>query len=180
MAESQCTPIVLFEKDVVRFWSKVDRSAGPDACWPWMANCNEKGYGTFVLADKSVKAHRVAFVIANGPVLGNLRVCHSCDVPGCCNPAHLWAGTQLDNIADRVAKGRSVTPTREQLHTNKLTESQVIEILNLRRLGRRNHELARDYGVHCSTISDIVNRRTWRHLDAPFESGNSGASRKSA
>lgn len=93
-----------------RFWSKVDKSGGPAACWPWTASVDPKGYGQFAYADgtrRSGRAHRVAWILANGPISAGMSVCHSCDNPPCCNPAHLWLGTNADNVADRVRKGRS-------------------------------------------------------------------------
>lgn len=94
-----------------RFWPKVDRSAGPNGCWPWMAS-RVKGYGHFGVGsrtdqtNKLVIAHRLAWILTHGPVPDGICVCHTCDNPPCCNPAHLWLGTHADNAADREAKGR--------------------------------------------------------------------------
>jgi hypothetical protein len=89
-----------------RFWSKVDRSGGPDACWPWMAYRNRDGYGSFRVDDHTESAHRVAWVEENGPVPEGMDVLHHCDNPPCCNPRHLFLGTAADNARDSVAKGR--------------------------------------------------------------------------
>lgn len=98
-----------------RFSSKVDRSGGPAACWPWKgAWRTEKGYGR-ILKDRrkgrALRAHRVAWELAHGPIPLGLCVCHACDNPPCCNPAHLFLGTMLDNNRDRDAKDRHHRPS---------------------------------------------------------------------
>lgn len=100
--------LVAFEQ---RFFSKVD-VRGDDECWPWTACCcahgkARLGYGRFGLfRGRVMTAHRVSYLLAVGEVPDHLFVCHDCDNPPCCNPAHLWAGTGKQNAADRDAKGR--------------------------------------------------------------------------
>jgi hypothetical protein len=55
----------------------------------------------------TVGAHRLAYTFTFGEIPDGLGVLHTCDNPPCCNPNHLWLGTQLENIADRHSKGRS-------------------------------------------------------------------------
>lgn len=91
-----------------RFWAKVDRR-GPNDCWEWKAGLFPDGYGVFNLspAQRNARAHRVAWQFANNqaPPRG-LNVCHECDNPPCCNPGHLWLGTQKQNMHDMARKGR--------------------------------------------------------------------------
>lgn len=70
-------------------------------------SCDAHGYGQLNFNGAITKAHRLSYAAFVGPITGGLFVCHKCDNPKCCNPAHLFLGTQQDNVADMVAKGRS-------------------------------------------------------------------------
>ena len=118
-----------FERSVERFWSKVNR-CGPDECWLWQGTialpnkCGQQ-YGNFGVFDgKTVnyRAHRFAWMLANGQIPADMVIMHTCDVPLCVNPSHLKLGTQADNVADRDIKGR--TARGERQGTSKLTEMQ--------------------------------------------------------
>jgi hypothetical protein len=96
--------------DAMRFWSRVDKR-GPDECWLWTGAAFRKskrqmGYGRRAGSGPNTYAHRVAYMLAKGPIPKGKLVMHTCDVPLCCNPAHLLIGTNAENAADRVAKGR--------------------------------------------------------------------------
>ena len=88
-----------------RFWSKVDRRA-PDECWPWLASRSPKGYGRICVNGYPRQAHRVAWELTYGPVPPGKFICHHCDSPSCCNPAHGWPGTHQDNVKDMIEKRR--------------------------------------------------------------------------
>jgi hypothetical protein len=88
------------------FWARVKKSEAPDDCWLWAGAVNKAGYGQFSKGYGCTLAHRYAWELVNGPIPLGLQICHKCDVPPCCNPAHLWLGTQKDNMADCVAKNR--------------------------------------------------------------------------
>lgn len=95
----------LTETNVLRFTTKVDTTPGPDACWPWKAYRDRHGYGKINIRGDVHYASRIAFLLANDD--WPAAVCHRCDNPPCCNPAHLFGGTQVDNYRDMERKGRS-------------------------------------------------------------------------
>lgn len=93
-------------KSLERFWDKVDRSGGAAACWLWTGSQKPTGYGQVSLKGRVYLAHRVAWTLTHGAIPDGLGVLHHCDNPPCCNPAHLFLGSQGDNSADMVAKDR--------------------------------------------------------------------------
>ena len=149
----------------VRFWEKVDRSGGPDACWPWMAYRTKHGYGMIGLGGKGnpERSHRVAWLLTHGPIPEGELIRHSCDNPPCCNPAHLSPGTPGDNMADRDAAGRQARG--ESAGRVKLTEFDVREIRAQRAAGATAPSLASRYGVAIVTIYSIQYRKSWRHIE---------------
>lgn len=86
-----------------RFWSFVEKSEG---CWTWVGMIGTTGYGQFWDGHHLSKAHRFSYRLHKGELPSELHVCHSCDNPLCVNPAHLWLGTDADNLRDMWAKGR--------------------------------------------------------------------------
>jgi hypothetical protein len=148
-----------------RFWEKVDRSSGPNSCWPWTAAMGTTGYGNF-RCPYGHKAHRIAYFLANGPIPKGKWVLHTCDNRKCCNPAHLFLGTAKDNTQDMIKKGRRGNPHVESAksHTAKLTENQVKAIRKEGAKGSLYTVIAKRYGVTAENISMIIRRKTWRHI----------------
>lgn len=149
-----------------RFWSKVDRSGGPDACWPWLAGCDRvAGYGVFWLNRRPVKAHKVALKLSGRPVPPGKLGLHHCDNRPCCNPAHLYHGTHKNNATDRSARGRANSPRGEAHGGAKLNVAQVLAIRReLRAKFRTYADTARAYGVTAMTIFHIGSRKKWGHI----------------
>ena len=107
MADIKCKPMPsMTEADIKRFWSKVDKK-GQDECWEWLGGLSHKRHATFTVNDTIFLSHRICYFIANSKDPAEKLVCHSCDNPPCCNPAHLWLGTHQDNVNDMMAKGRA-------------------------------------------------------------------------
>ena len=90
-----------------------------DDCWLFQgAPRNPKGYRQFKYDGKTRPAHRVAWELYMGKrPPDNMQVCHHCDNPPCCNPAHLFLGTNADNVADKMAKGREARGAKTIAHT---------------------------------------------------------------
>lgn len=116
---------------------------------------------------KGEQAHRVAWILARGAIPDGLCVLHKCDVPNCINVDHLFLGTQLDNIADRDAKGRQVAHRGSKASKAKLAEWQVQEIFRKLAAGQTCTELGAEYGVLPESIGRIRDRRNWRHVTVP-------------
>lgn len=90
-----------------KFWSRVD-VRGPDECWLWTGGRKRTGYGVvWPRGSSEVGAHRLSWELHNAqPIPDGMFACHSCDVPSCVNPSHIWIGTHDDNMRDALVKGR--------------------------------------------------------------------------
>lgn len=138
----------------------------PDArgCRLWQGPLHS-GYGRIAAEPGSagpmlLRAHRVAWSLANGPIPDGMHVCHRCDVPACVNVEHLFLGTDADNLADRDSKGRQARGSANG--RAKLTEAAVREIRRLLHSGRPRADLATVFGVSVAAIDLIAIGRSWR------------------
>lgn len=109
-----------------RFWARVDKSGD---CWEWMWLLDVYGYGHFYFEGKVWGAHRLAYRFSKGPITPGLMVLHTCDYRPCCNPAHLYEGTQGDNVADQVARGRTPAQISTALFYSALSKKRRAEIV---------------------------------------------------
>jgi hypothetical protein len=148
-----------------RMWRRVDKSGGPEACWPFTGYTNPKGYGEVGGYNHGL-AHRIAYESVNGAIPGGLFVCHHCDNPPCCNPAHHFVGTVLDNALDMVAKGRASDMRNERCGKTRLSDRQVADIRGRWAEGETLKDLAQEYGVTQAHLG-----RTIRGERRPNEGG---------
>lgn len=117
----------------------------------------------FVCAKGVVRyAHRITWVLTHGDIPPGMFVCHRCDNPPCCNPAHLFLGTAQDNQSDMVRKKRS---TLGQRHPNAVLNDEAVRAIRRRAVqrGAAKH-LAREYGVSLNTIYGVISGREWSHV----------------
>lgn len=145
---------------------------GPHAegCWEWDGGHSWKGYKKVWLRGRPAYAHRVAYRWLRGPIPDGLDILHSCDNPSCVNPDHLRAGTHLENMQDKKARGRQPTGAAlnrpqngSQNHMAKITEEDVVDIYTN---GLSGAECCRVYGVSPATVSMIRSRTVWAHTTA--------------
>lgn len=135
-------------------------------CWIWLGNLTKKGYGvmSFERGKRRSHAHRVAYELYRGPIPDGLVVCHKCDAPSCVNPAHLFIGTQADNLRDMHTKGRRSSDTGSPgvlNHNAKLTDLDALAIF---RSPRPQRTLASEFGVSQRAVWQIKNKRAWLHI----------------
>ena len=151
------------------FWKYVG-VRGKNDCWRWLGPAKDSnGYGTArvygIASLKQVRwrTHRLAYRLTFGEIPRGLMVCHKCDNPICCNPAHLFLGTSAENNTDRSRKHRSAVGERSG--KAKLKTQDVIEIKQRYATGNvLQRELAETYGVAVSTIGNILYGYRWKHL----------------
>lgn len=156
--------------EATRFWSKVDKTG---ACWIWTAGCLTNGYpyGLFRRTNKSKAsmqlAHRVSWELAFGTIPAHMNVLHVCDNPKCVNPAHLFLGSQQDNVDDCMRKGRHKPPKKLKGSANpmaKLSEYEVRAIKKLTRSGEQHAEIGKLYGISAGYVGKIHREEIWSHV----------------
>lgn len=162
-------------RPVERFLARICKT---DYCWIWTGPRNHRGYGSFSRRKGSIATHRFSWEIHRGPIPENLHVLHKCDNRPCCNPNHLFLGTHADNMRDMAEKGRSCKGDKNnsRLHPEslrqgsannkaKISESDIVAIRTTYRSGLVTlKQLAIPLGITEFTVSQIIRRKTWKHV----------------
>ena len=146
------TGIIVVRK---RFFSKVRKTRG---CWLWTGSQTKRGYGQLKALRRRWQAHRLSWFIHRGMIPEGLQVLHRCDNPACVKPAHLFLGTHLDNIKDKVSKHRQAVAHQ------KLSPTQAIKILALLNQKVSYSTIAARFKVTKSTIYKIKKGKSWKHV----------------
>lgn len=143
-------------------WLKPNKQTG---CLEWTGSTTRYGYGRIRIGRRLYLAHRVAFIRAYGLIPEGKYVCHQCDNPACCNPEHLFLGTQFENMADMYRKGREPNKLGQNNPASKLTDADVRQIRKMYAAGGVSQAaLGRKYGVSTVMIGLIVRREKWQHI----------------
>lgn len=198
--EMQCAPeevkvetLTLTESQRAAWDAKILLPTTEGGCHLWIASLTRKGYGNLRIGRDTFMAHRVAYMLHCGPIPEGMCVCHRCDVRNCVRPDHLFLGTNEDNVADRVAKGRTAkgdkhgANTKPELHCrgdrhptrtrpeevlrigednphHKITENDVREIRARYAAGETQTALAKEFGVSSMNVSNICRFKKWARV----------------
>lgn len=139
---------------VTEFWRQVSMP-NENGCRLW-TGYTEKGYGLFSWDGRMVGAHELALTFTTGERrLPELDTCHRCNVPLCCEPSHLRFDTRASNVADMLAAGT------HRNGSTKLTAADVATIRARLAAGARQKDIAEQYGVSNSLVSQIKSGKRW-------------------
>ena len=153
---------LMMKHDVAKhFWQKVVVEPG---CWGWKAGLTSDGYGQFHALGQ-YRAHRVSWILHYGLIPSTRCVLHRCGNRRCANPRHLYLGDHKDNARDRAADGHTAHNWGEACGQAKLKNGQIREIRRRALNGETQADIARRFSVDQSSISYIVRRKTWPHIN---------------
>lgn len=132
--------------------------AQPNGCLLWTGGRNGDGYGVLTINDRKMLVHRLSWVAEHGETIGpDIVIRHTCDTRTCLNPDHLLKGTHAENVADRVARGRSATETRNGRAKLNADQARAIFLDD-----RSAPTISTEYGIDPAAVRHIKNRKNWR------------------
>ena len=161
----------LTDAETTRFWSHVNVAAKQD-CWFWHRGYSKPGSRPLIsIRGRLYVASRIMYKVVHSIDPGAMNVCHNCsplpDDSRCVNAAHLWLGTDQDNILDAHSKGSKTGGCNVHGSRNGnsvLVESDIPEIQRAFLAGERRESIAKRYSVSNTTITKIVNGDSWTHM----------------
>jgi len=148
----------LLKERILRRINKVD------GCWIWTGCLDQAGYGDMTFLGKSLRVHRAAYAAWNGKIPKGKFVCHTCDLPACCNPDHLFLGSPLANRRDAAKKGRFDSCRGENHYYSKLKNKDVEKMKRLFKEDIPMKMIAKIFGVSLGTVENIKYGRGWKHI----------------
>jgi hypothetical protein len=155
-----------------RFWRYLTPGA-PDDCWEWQGSRDARGYGRLNRGGAKngthIKAHRAAYELQHGPFDPELDVCHRCDNPPCCNPAHLFLGDARTNARDMASKGRAPAQRGHSNGREKLSAEAVRAIRQRAAAGARHTDLAAEFQLRGQYIAALVYGQRRRRAGGPIK-----------
>ena len=136
-----------------------------DGCWMCTSHAPyQSGYCFVFRGGKRVKLHRYVYELLVKKIEDDMLLCHRCDKRACINPECMFEGTSLDNMLDKISKGRHNSPVGSRHGQSKLEEEDIHEIRYLHSIGYSQKFLADGYGVRHTAISRIISRKRWGHI----------------
>ncbi len=146
---------------IQNIWDRVNVGT-PDECWLWTTSRDSHGYGIFSGNYRKIRVTRCVYDLCYGIKNPKSEICHACDVPLCCNPLHLFEGSHLDNMRDKVSKNRHLrgSATKGSI----LNETQIPEIRTLLSNGYTTVEIGKKFGVSPAAIRSIRRGKNWKHV----------------
>lgn len=178
---------VTFERLKAKFFASVDQCESEEKCWNWTGPKHTNGYARLAVGKSGGpnffvdSGHRFSWKLFQGEIPEGMQINHRCDNRRCVNPSHLFLGTQMDNMRDKIAKGRAScgekhslatkikTPRGSQNPTAKLVEADIPQILELAKAGKFQREIAAQFGVSKTAIGYILRGRNWKHLTSELQ-----------
>lgn len=145
-----------------KFWSHVEKS---NDCWNWVGGKDGGGYGCFSSSMmKERKSHRISWILHYGEIPNGMHILHHCDNPSCVNPNHLFIGKNVDNVRDKIRKGRIGDFSGTRNGMCKLTENEVLNIRKLHDEGVSYRMLSKKFNIGMTQIGRIIRKESWAWL----------------